>query len=712
MNLMKSWENLYNMNNTLVYSFKKILHFYYGEVDLQTIDKLSPNGLENFGIDDIKEISKELKLDFSYKSLNLEEIQEYMLPAIAIDKNKNAFVIEKLDRKNVYVYNPISSKSYKLSLKKLKGSPLEFVFVSKKIKEINYIDHESPNSKRWFFRPLMREWRSYVEIGVLTLFINIFGIAVSLFAMNVYNRVVPNFAVDTLFVLAVGVLVILGFDILLKSSRVYILNKVTTKLANLFEEELFRKTLTVQNRHDNYMVGTKTNLFREVSVVKDFFTSKILHILDFPFFFLSSYIIYLIDPAMVVVPLGFATVLLSFNFIMQYPLASLHKKSFKATQSKNAYLIEQLHGKDDLKISNAIAKTMHKWRNMINFYNSLGERINLLSAATGFVSYALVQAVSVVTISYGVYQIHSGSLNVGGLIAITILSSRAMVPIINLSNIVVKYKQIKESLDSLNKYWHLPTETDKNIELGVHKNLSSIEFKDVTFKYEGSQYEALKNVSFTIKKGEKVGIIGQTGSGKSTIVKLLLGLETPTSGKIFLDDMDSTTLHPVELRENISLMPQEPCLFSGSLKENLELNRAISKTEMATALKKSGLNELVKQSGGLDKFDVGERGKNLSVGQRHLVALARILLNNSPIVVLDEPTTGLDIGLENSLVKHLKESLKDKTLLVVSHRFAALDLVDRVILIDSGKIVADGKKDEILAKLQIKQKEPKKKSYA
>jgi len=688
------------MNNTLVYSFKKILHFYYGEVDLQTIDKLSPNGLENFSIEDIKEVSKELKLEFGYKKVKLNQIKQYMLPAIAIDKNKNAFVIEKIDSKNIFVYNPISDKKYKLNLKSLQDSPLEFIFISKKPKEINYIEKENPKSKEWFFKPLLKEWRSYIEIGVLTLFINIFGIAVSLFAMNVYNRVVPNFAVDTLFVLAVGVITILIFDIVLKSARVYLLNKVTTNLANIFEEELFKKTLTIQNRHDNYMIGTKTNLFRELSTVKDFFANKILHILDFPFFFLSTYIIYLIDPTMIVVPLSFAVVLLSFNFVMQYPLAKLHTKSFKATQSKNAYLIEQLHGKDDLKISNAIAKTMHKWRNMITFYNNLGEKINILNATTGFISYALVQAVSVITISLGVYQINQGSLNVGGLIAITILASRSMVPIINLSNIVVKYKQVKESLDSLNNYWHLPTESDKEIELGVTGNLSTIEFKDVSFKYEGSQYYALKDISFKIQKGEKVGIIGQTGSGKSTIVKLLLGLESPTKGKIYLDDMDSTTLHPVELRENISLMPQEPYLFSGSLKENLELNRAISKREMALALQKSGLSELVKQSGGLDSLNVGERGKNLSVGQRHLVALARVLLNNSSTVVLDEPTTGLDIGLESSLVKHLKEALKDKTLLVISHRFAALELVDRVILLDKGQIVADGKKEDIIKKLQ------------
>jgi len=688
-------------NNSLLNSTVKVLSFYYGEVSKNTIDKLSFAGIAKFNIPDIKNIAKELDLEFNYKRVDVEFLKEYMLPCIAIDEKSHSFVIERLKGKYIFVYDTITNKTHKIKKDKFKTKSLEFVFLSKKYKEINYIDDAKKDSKGWFFKPVIAQWRSYVEIGFLTILINIFGIAISLFAMNVYNRVIPNFAVDTLFVLAVGVGVVLVFDIILKSSRVYILNKVTTKLSNELEEELFKRTLTIQSSHDSYMIGTKTNLFKELSVVKDFFTSKVLNILDLPFFFLSSWVIYMISPAMVTVPLGFAVVLLVINFIMQFPLSHLHSQSFKHAQSKNAYLIEQLQGKDDLKTSNAISKTMHKWRNLINFYNALNEKINMMNSTTSFVSYSLVQAVSVATIFLGVYEIHSGNLNVGGLIAITILSSRAMIPVINLSSIVIKYKQVKESLDALNKYWHLPTETSKLIELGIDRADGYIEFKDVDFKYEGSQHLALTNINLKIKAGERVGIIGQTGCGKSTLVKLLLGLETPTKGKIFLDDMDCSSMHPIELRENISFMPQEPYLFSGTLKENLELKRSISKKEMSKALQKSGLGELVKNSGGIDSVNIGERGKNLSVGQRHLVALARVLLNDAPVIVLDEPTTGLDVGLEQNLVRTLEESLKGRTTIVVSHRFAALDMVDRVILLDGGKIRADGKKEDILKLLNL-----------
>jgi ATP-binding cassette subfamily B protein/ATP-binding cassette subfamily C protein LapB len=682
--------------NTLLESTKKVLSFYYGDISTNTLEKLSFNELNKFNVSDIKNIAKELNLDFNYKKLDSSFLKEYMLPCIAIDSKKHSFVILRAKKNYLFVYDTITSKTHKVNINKFDNSALEFIFLSKKHKEINYIDDDKRDNKDWFYQPIIKEWKSYIEIGLLTIFINIFGIAVSLFAMNVYNRVVPNFAVDTLLVLAIGVGGILIFDIILKSARVYILNRVIVRISNELEEKLFQKTLTIESKHDNYLVGTKANLFRELGIVKEFFTNKILNILDMPFFILSSFIIYMIDPVMVYIPIGFAAILILVNFIMQYPIGSLHSQSFKHAQSKNAYLVEHLHGKDDLKTTNAISKTMYKWRDIIDFYNRLNQKIHMLSSTTSFVSYSLVQAVSVATIFLGVYEINRGNLNVGGLIAVTILASRSMVPVINLSNIVVKYKQVKDSLEVLNRYWHLPTETSKPIELGVDIAQGDIEFKDVEFKYETNQYKTLSNINLKIKKGEKVGIIGQTGSGKSTLVKLLLGIETPTKGKIFLDDMDTNTMHPIELRENISFMPQEPYLFSGTLKENLELKKSISKREMTIALKNSGLLDLVKQSGGIDSVNVSEGGKNLSVGQRRLVGVARMLLNDAPIVILDEPTTGLDIGLEKKLVDMLDQSLKSKTTIVISHRFAALDIVDRVILIGDGKIVADGKKEDIL----------------
>ncbi len=695
--------NQKKVKNSLYFSYIEILKFYFGNIDSSMIEKLSAKKSSDFEIKDIINVSKELSLNSSYKKIYFDDIESHMLPAIAFNFQGRSMTILESKNGTLILQNPISREKIALSKESLNSLELEIILFSKeRQKHGENLDIGDQKSKKWFFDPIKASWRAYVEIGLLTIFINIFGLAIPLFTMNVYNRVVPNFATDTLLVLASGVAIILLFDLILKSARLYILESVTKKISNRLEEELFQKVLSIQSSHDRLLVGSKMNLFRELQVVKEFFSTKIIHLLDLPFFFLASFIIYLISPTIALVPITFGLLILGFNFVMQYPISNLHKESFEETQSKHSFLVEQIQGSEAIKLSNALFSRVHKWRRLVNFSNYIQNRIQFLSTLSGFISHGLLQLVSVVTIILGVYAIGDGSLNVGGLIAITILANRAMVPIIALSSVIVKYKQVKEALESLNEYWHLPSEVEKYSELGVGKSKGKIEFNSVGFSYSNSKYYSIKDCSFTINAGERVGIIGQTGAGKSTIQKLLIGIETPTEGEIFLDDKNISTIHPMELRENISLMPQEPYLFSGTLKENLELSRNISKQEMSELLHKTGLDELIKKSGMGDGFVVGEHGRNLSVGQRHLVALARALMNNSSILILDEPTTGLDVGLEKRLVEHLRSTLCNKTLILITHRFAALDLVDRLIVLNNGKIVADGKKDDVLKMLMGK----------
>lgn len=689
--------------NSLLEAYRIILAFHFGNVATSTLENLSVKGLEKFSVSDIKNISKELSLIYSSKKMKAQKLEKHLLPCIALDKNGNAVVVKSFnDAGLVEVQRSLHEKSELISPKEFEARFSHFLLFVKKEKPMEHLAIGDQKSKSWFYKPIKRAWKSYVEIALLTLFINLFGLTLPLFSMNVYNRVVPNFATETLFVLAAGMGVVLLFDVILRSTRVHILENVTKRIANELEVELFKKTLSIQSAHDRFLVGTKTNLFRELSMVKDFFATKIIHLLDLPFFITAVFVIYLISPIIAIIPAVAALFSLTVNYALQYPIANLHKKSFEEAQSKHGYLVEQLQGKEAIKLSNALPKRLYKWSQIVHFYNHLNGKIQMLNALSSFVSNGIVQTVSLVTVVVGVYCIHAGSLSVGGLIAVSILASRAMVPIINLSSVLSRFKQVNEALNSLNEYWHLPTESQKYNELGVGRANGKIEFDNVSFSYPKANYPSIDKVSFTINPGERVGIIGQTGAGKSTIQKLLTGLEKPSAGKIYLDDKDTQTIHPIELRENIALMPQEPYLFSGTLKENLELSQTISKERMSEVLAQTGLSELVKKSGAAETLDVGERGTNLSVGQRHLVALARALMNDAPILVLDEPTTGLDVSLEKKLVHHLNHSLKDKTLVVITHRFAALDLVDRVILVHDGKIIADGKKENVLAMLNGK----------
>ncbi len=683
----------------LVFTVKYILDFYFGEISLNTILSFSAKSNQGFTKELALDVIKEVGLIAVSKDIKALDIPNHFLPCVIFDEKENPFILRRKG-KDTLIYDPIKNIDIKKDpsyLKKFKKAILVFRD-PKKEKTLDEM-----KGKDWFWNPVKKFWKSYVEIGVLTFFINIFALAVPLFSMSVYDRVVPNNAVETLFVLAVGVVVILLFDVYFKSVRNHIIEKVGKELGVYLEEELLKRVLSVQAQYDSMLVGTKANLFRELALIKDFFATKsVVQVIDFPFFFVAVAVIFVISPMIALVPILIAILVLVFNLAMQVPISNLSKKNIENIQAKHSFLVETIQGSEIIKLSNARSTKLFNWRNIIAITDSVAHKIQSLNVFSMNLSQTVIQFVTLLVIIVGVFEIDSKHLSVGGLIAVTILASRAMVPIIQTSMMAIRLKEIKESLDNINDFWHLPLENDKNIEIGLGEIKGNIEFKNVDFYYKNSKYPSLENCNIKIKEGEKVGIIGQTGAGKSTFLRILTGLDTPTKGSVYLDGHEISTIHPVEIRQNIGVMPQEPFLFSGTLKENIELSTPISKEKMMQLIKITGLEDLVKKSGQGDGLQVGERGCNLSVGQRHLVALARALLNNPSILLLDEPTTGLDVGLEKSLIQHMKQVLDNKTLIVITHRFAALELVDRVIVLNQGKVVADGPKNAVLAALQEK----------
>ena len=691
--------NLNRDEYPLLFALKNILDFYFGEISLNTIISFSAKSNQGFTTELAIDIVREVGLTAVDRDIKALDIPNHFLPCIIFDDSNIPYVLKKKG-KECFLYDPIKNEEIRKDnnyLKNFKKAILVFRD-SKKEKILDEI-----KGKDWFWNPIKKFWKSYVEIGILTLFINIFALALPLFSMSVYDRVVPNNATETLFVLAIGVVIILLFDVFFKSVRNYIIEKVGKELGVYLEEELLKRVLSIQSQYDNMLVGTKANLFRELALIKDFFATKsIVQVIDFPFFFLAVAVIFIISPMIALVPILIAILVLIFNFAMQVPISNLSKKNIENIQAKHSFLVETIQGSEIIKLSNARSTKLFNWRNIIAVTDSITHKIQSLNVFSMNLSQTVIQFVTLLVIIVGVFEIANKNLSVGGLIAVTILSSRAMVPVIQVSMMAIKLKEIKESLNNINDFWHLPLENDKNIEIGLGEIKGNIEFKNVDFYYKNSKYPSLENCNIKIKEGERVGIIGQTGAGKSTFLRILTGLDSPTKGSVYLDGHEISTIHPIEIRQNIGVMPQDPFLFSGTLKENIELSTPISKEKLMELIKITGLEDLVKKSGQGDGLQVGERGCNLSVGQRHLVALARALLNNPPILLLDEPTTGLDVGLEKTLITHMKEILNNKTLIVITHRFAALDLVDRVIVLNQGRVVADGPKNAVLASLQEK----------
>ncbi|PPK62935.1 ATP-binding cassette subfamily B protein/ATP-binding cassette subfamily C protein LapB [Malaciobacter marinus] len=683
----------------LLFSFKYILDFYFGDISLETILTLSANSEKGFTNQTAIDVAHEVGLYAVYKDISALNIPKHFLPCIIFDKENKPFILTN-KAKEASLKDVSTNETITIDSSKLKEFKKAILIFRDKNKSDLITNTKAGN---WFWQPVKSFWRSYIEIGILTLFINIFALAVPLFTMSVYDRVVPNNAIETLFVLASGVVIILIFDVYFKSVRNHIIENVGKKLGVYLEEELMKRMLTLKSQYDTLLVGSKANLFKELNQIRDFFATKsVLQVIDLPFFFIAIIVIFLISPAVAAVPFTIAILILIFNVIMQIPISNLSKKNVQNTQAKHSYLVETIQGSEIIKLSNATSTKLFNWRNIVAVTDSISQKIQSLNVFSMNLSQTVIQFVTMLVIVVGVFEIANKNLTIGGLIAVTILSSRAMVPVIQTSMMVIRFKEVKESLNNINEFWHLPVENEKNLEVGVGELKGDIEFKDVSFYYKDSKYASIDEFNLTIKAGDRVGIIGQTGAGKSTFLRMLTGLEAPTKGSIYLDGHEISTMHPVELRQNIGVMPQEPFLFSGTLKENIELSHPISKERMMQLIKIIGLEELVKKSGQGDGLQVGERGSNLSVGQRHLVALARAILNNPPILVLDEPTTGLDVGLEKSLVNHVNKIAQDKTLIVITHRFAALEMVDRVIVLNNGKIVADGPKDKILNALSQK----------
>lgn len=688
--------------DALFVAFKYILDFYYGDVGVDTIHTILAHDKEKAEIEDFARVAKDFALSYQESELTENIVGSHIFPVILTCKEDTlkTTILTRIEEGIYELYDPLTHLITQNTLQEIIKVYDTALYFYKDVKYSHILDPKY-QGKEWFWKHLKNSMPDIIKVGILTVFINIFMIIVPMYTMNVYNRVIPNFAIDTLFVMTVGVILLFVFDAIFKTVRIYILENMGRHIGSELEGELFKRLLLVQSSHDSLLGGSKANLFRELTMVRDFFMSKsIVTALDFPFVFLTLLIIALISPTIAGVTLFCAILIIVTNLFFQIPIFNLSRKLFKDGQVKHNYLFETIKGVETIKITNATSRRMYKWRQMTGFYDFVHLKVQMLTSSATNVSYVIYQIATVLTVVIGVYEIQDRVLSMGGLIALSIFVSRVMGPIIGLSSIVLKYKEVKESLDSLNKFWHLPLETEKASELGVKKLQGEIEFNNISFSYAGTKNPSMSEVTFKIKPGEKVGFIGPTGAGKSTILRLLTGMDTPQSGTIFIDSHEINTFHPVELRNNIGVMPQEPFLFAGTLKENVEIGKNLGKEKLIQLLKMTGLEDLIKRSGEGENFQVGEGGSRLSVGQRHLVGLARSLVNDPPILILDEPTTGMDVSLEKEMIKALKPIVVDKTLILITHRFAALELVDRVMVVNAGKIIADGPRDIILAKLQ------------
>jgi ATP-binding cassette subfamily C protein LapB len=565
---------------------------------------------------------------------------------------------------------------------------------------------EIDTARDWFWGALKQHVRLYQEVIVAAIMINLFALASPLFIMNVYDRVVPNNAFDTLYVLAAGVLIVYIFDFLLKNLRAHFLDIAGRKADVKISAQLYEQMMGMTMASRPGSAGVLASNMREFEGLRDFFTSAtMVTLIDLPFVFMFIGIIAIIGGWLALVPLAAIPLIVIMGFILQKPMQKIIRQSMNESALKNALLFESITGLETIKVQAAEGHVQRRWEELTEKASRTAVKSRRISSFAMNYAVFIQQITNVALVIVGVFLISGGSISMGALIACVILSGRALAPLAQVASLMIRMNQSREALEQLDDLMRKDVERPKGkhfISKPVIKGV--VEFKNVVFHYPDQTVPALNNMNFHVQPGERIGIIGAVGSGKTTIERLLINLYQPDSGSVQIDGTDVRQIDPGDLRRAVGAVQQDPQLFYGSVRENITMGHETApERAVLRAAEMAGVMEFLRDSQhGLDTH-VGERGESLSGGQRQAVAIARSLLYDPPVMILDEPTASMDPASENRLRLRLQKLCEGKTTILITHKGSMLGLVDKLILIDRGRLVAFGPKDDVIAKLQARQ---------
>ena len=569
-------------------------------------------------------------------------------------------------------------------------------------------DERTPEVRRtrsghWFWSAIASQRGVYRDVLWAALLINLFALAFPIFTMNVYDRVVPNHTVETLWVLALGLLLVLLADLYMRSLRSHFVDEASARIDVQLSSSLMERVLGMRLEHRPQSVGSFAANLRGFETVRDFIASStVTAMIDLPFALIFIAVMAWISPWMVLPVVTAFVLILVIGFILQHRLHELSESTYQASAQRNATLVEALTGIETIKTQAAEGVIQARWERVNLFLARTNVRMRALSSHASYGTQWLSQIVSLSVILIGVHLISQRELTMGALIACTTLASRALAPAGQIVGLLMQYQGARTALESLDRIMAQPVEREPGAAFLHRREIrGDIELRDVRFAYPGRDDPVLDGISLKIARGEKVALIGRVGSGKTTIQKLMLGLYQPTSGAVLLDGIDLRQLDPADVRRNLGYVSQDVTLFYGSLRENITMGLPYADENAVLAAAETAclLDFVNRHPKGFD-MPVGERGELLSGGQRQSVGLARAVLHNAPLLLLDEPTSAMDFSTEAQVTKRVTEFAQGRTVVLVTHRTSMLALVDRVVVVDQGRIVADGPRDRILEALQ------------
>ncbi len=633
----------------------------------------------------------------------LPKLDPVLFPVLALSEEGDSFVVLGLTEESDFQVVDLGSGSEIPQIWPRKHPRIQAVsWIFRATRRASTDREKRDHRGHWFWSAFSDLRGVYVQVILAAMVTSVLGLSSSLFTMVVYDRILPNEAVDSLLALVVGVGFALLFDFLIKSLRSRFIDTAGKRADLKIAERLFNQLMALKMKVRGGQNGRMASILRDFEVVRDFFTSaSLVALVDLPFLFVFVAVIWAIGGPLALVPAIAVPITLAAGLIAQPFLARFARETSADGQTKQSVLMETLTGMETLKTTGAEPVMRARWSETVRAQAESSGKTRIVSQGTVNLTMLVQQVAQVAIVFYGVFLIRDGVISMGALIASVILTGKTLAPLSQLTQVLTRLNQARVAYRQIDTMMAQEVERDLGRRYLSRSKLSGhIRFQDVSFGYGEADTSVLKNINFTIEPGEKVAILGPVGSGKSTLARLLLGLYEPDNGSIFLDGLDARTVDPADKTRNIGTVLQDCWLFSGTMRENIIAGRyGISDEEVIDKAALSLADQIANSHPHGYDMELHEGGAGVSGGQRQAIAMARALIGDPPILVMDEPTSGMDVQSEARVIENLRSWLSDdRSLVLVTHRTSLLQLVDRVIVLNGGKITYDGNKDAMLAR--------------
>jgi ATP-binding cassette subfamily C protein LapB len=640
---------------------------------------------------------------------SLSEIPSLVLPVVLIlrDGSTRIMVANAEDPRNVKVIDP-TIKPY--GAPQLLGADaaayMNYAFLVRPASQADarVVAAGGLPQAHWFWSVVSRFWRNYGHVAAAALIVNVLGLAAPLYTMNVYDRVIPNGAIPSLIALSIGMTIAIVFDFILRTIRSRIIDMTGKKIDVVLAANIFEHVQSVKMAQRPASVGILANQVRDFDSVREFFTSgAVVSITDLLFAFIFIAILFEIAGPLAWIPVVMLPLMISVGLILQYPLNRAMRKLQAESAARHGVLIEALSSMETVRAIGAEARMQTAWERSVAATARSGEDVHFWASLALTVSNTAQQITTMLMLVIGVILILDGKLSVGTLVASTMLAGRVLAPISSIASVITRAAQTLLSLKAIDRVMALERERPLGRSYVARRITEGrVAFENVSFRYPGAVESALEKVSFKIEPGERVGIIGRIGSGKTTLGRLMVGFYDPQEGNVLVDGVDARQYDPADLRTGIGFVLQDTDLFFGKLRDNITLGRpASSDEEMLAAARLAGVESFVAGHPLGYDMPVAEGGRSLSGGQKQAIGLARVLIRRPKVVFFDEPTAHFDVRSEAEFLERLKGLAREQmTIIISTHRFSLLSYVDRLLLFEKGKLVADGPRDKVMAMLQ------------